>query len=220
MRYGNLFQLLAIITLFSLTIFDYRQSKDHVQEVIYRLRVQKSFSNRQSFEYEYGKDYKKVIKEKIEENNKLLLTLWNHMMYKFLVVIILALISIFHFIKYFYVDYDVDHEHLPMNRYDAYTWFLNFLFFAFVSVWYAYFSKGYEGAGIGYVLGILCATKCLWHISKMIQMLKIRKLTGLRLAEIGIATLIYFHLIGFVFLYYVTMFLKLPMILDILKDRT
>lgn len=225
MRYGNLLQLLAIITLFALSIFEYRQSKAHTEEVIYRLRVQKSFSNRQSFESEYGKDYKKVIKEKMEENKQLLLTHWNHMMYKILVVIVLTLISVFHFIKFFYLDADADQETLIMHRYDASTWFLNFLFFAFVSAWYAYFSKGYEGAALGFLLGLLCAVKSLSYISGIIQKLQIKKLVPIRIAEIGMAALIYIHLISFgslVLLCYISVIfnIPLPQLIDLLRDHT
>jgi hypothetical protein len=219
MRYGNLLQLLAIITLFALTIFEYQRAKNHTEEIIYRLKVQKSFSGRQSFASEYGPDYKKVIPAKIEENRQHLLTLWNEMMYKFLAVIVLTLISVFHFIRYFYIWNTDEDERLRLHQYDASTWFLNFLFFAFVSLWYAYFSGGSAGATIGYILGILCATKCLWHVSVVVQSRQIKKLKGIRIVEIGIATLIYFHLIGFVFIYYATMFLKLPMLLDLLRGK-
>ncbi len=217
MKYENLLQVLAILTLSVLTAFEYRTSKENTEAKLYQLRVDKSFMNRHDFTDEYGPDYKNTIKQEIEKHTLILQTHWSHMQYKYVVIMVLALISVFHFIRYFYVPYDTEFEHVPMVKYDAATWFLNFLFFAFVSLWYAYFSNGYAGAIIGYVLGLLCATKCLWHISTVIQALKIKKLTGLRVAEIGIGILIYFHLVGFVLFYYVMMIAGMPTIINIIK---
>jgi hypothetical protein len=217
MRYGNFLQVLAIIILTVLTAFEYRTSREYTEAKLYQLRVDRSYSGRYDLSEVYGRNVKAEIDKQMEQHKTSGQRHWDHMQYKLIVVLVLALVSIFHFIRYFYVPYDLNHEHLPMEKYDATTWFLNFLYFAFVSVWYAYFSNGEEGAVIGYVLGVLCATKCLWHISTVIQTQQIKKLTGIRVAEIGIATLIYFHLIGFVVFYYVIMMMGLPAIINILK---
>jgi hypothetical protein len=217
MRLGNFLQVIAILTLAVLSAFEYRTSTERTENEIYQLRVMKSFSSRKSFANEFGPDYKNVIKQKIVEEQQQLFTHRTHLMYKVIFIIVLALVSIYHFMRYFQIDYDLEHESLPDERYDASTWFLNFLFFAIVSVWYAYFSGGEEVSLIGYILGILCATKCLWHVSKVIRILRIRKLTGIRLAEIGLASLIYFHLIGFVILYYTILLRGLPFIIETMK---
>jgi hypothetical protein len=217
MKYGNFLQLLAIITLIVLTAFEYRTSKKNTEAKLYQLRVQKSYINRNDYSHEYGPDYNNMIKKEIVNHTQLLQTHLDFMKYKIIAIMVLALISVFHFIRYFYVPYDTEHEELPMVKYDASTWFLNFVFFGIVSIWYAYFSNGYAGAIIGYILGLLCATKCLWHVSRVIQTLNIKKLTGIRVAEISIATLIYFHLIGFIIFYYGMMLAGLPAIINIMK---
>jgi hypothetical protein len=217
MRYGNFLQVLAIIVLVVLTAYEYRTSCENTETKLYQLKVDRSYSGRYDLTPVYGSNVKGEIDTRIAYHKERVQLHWDHMQYKLLVIMALALVSIFHFIRYFYVPYDLEHEHLPMAKYDAFTWFLNFLFFAFVSIWYAYFSNGEEGALIGYVLGLLCATKCLWHLSEVIQTQGIKKLTGIRVAEIGIATLIYFHLIGFVVCYYMLMMMGLPAIINILR---
>lgn len=217
MKYGNFLQLIAIITLTVLTSYEYRQSMEGTEAKLYQLRVDKSYSRRYDLTRIYGPNVQKEITNLMERNKEQLHLHWQHLQYKFIFVLVLALIAVFHFIRYFYVPYDTEMEELPMAKYDAATWLLNFLFFAIVSVWYWYFSDGTTGAIIGYVLGLLCATKCLWHISIVVQTQSIKKLTGIRVAEIGIATLIYFHLIGFIVVYYSIMLMGMPALLNILK---
>lgn len=217
MKYGNFLQLLAIITLIVLTSYEYRQSMEGTEAKLYQLRVDKSYSRRYDLTEVYGPNVQKEITNRVDQNKEQLHQHWQSLQYKLIFVLVLALVSIFHFIRYFYVPYDTEMEELPMYKYDASTWLLNFLFFAIVSVWYWYFSNGTTGAAIGYALGLLCATKCLWHISKVVQTLQIKKLSGIRVAEIGIATLIYFHLIGFVIVYYGVMLMGMPALLTIIK---
>jgi hypothetical protein len=217
MKYGNFLQLLAIITLTVLTSYEYRQSMEGTEAKLYQLRVDKSYSRRYDLRGTYGPNVQKEITNLMDRNKEQLHLHWQHLQYKFIFVLVLALVSVFHFIRYFYVPYDTEMEELPMAKYDAATWLLNFLFFAIVSIWYWYFSDGTTGAVIGYGLGLLCATKCLWHISIVIQTQNIKKLTGIRVAEIGIATLIYFHLIGFIVVYYGIMLMGMPALLNILK---
>ncbi len=214
MRLGNFLQVIVILTLVVLSAFEYRRALEHTENEIYQLRVIKSRMSRQSFAAEFGPDYKNVIKQKIADEQVKRFEHRTHLMYKVIFILILALVSVFHFIRYFHIDYDLEHEHLPDERYDASTWFINFLFFAIVSVWYFYFNGGYEIAIAGYILGILCATKCLAHLSKVIRTLRIQKLTGIRVTEIALSLLIYFHIIGFVILYYGTMLMKLPLLLQ------
>lgn len=217
MRIANFLQVFAILTLVVLSTFEYRRSVENSENEIYQLRVIKSRSSRKSYAHQFGPDYKNVIKQMMEDEQQKMLTHRTHLMYKIIFIIVLGLVTVFHFVRYFHIDYDLEHEHLPEERYDALTWFINFIFFAIVSLWYAYFSGGYEVSIAGYILGILCATKCLWHLSKVIRTLNIKKLTGIRVAEIALSTLIYFHLIGFVIIYYGTLLFKIPMLLEVLK---
>lgn len=218
MRLGNFIQAAVVLVLFTLTAFEYKRSKEWTEEEIYALRVEKSYSSRTDFTYKYGPDFKNVIKQKLETTKLDLNKHYNTMLYKALFIIVLALVSIFHFIRYFYTDYDLEYEHLPLEKYDALSWFLNFVFCGIAAIWYLYFSNGGAGAVIGYILAILCAVRCLWHISNVIQIKQIRKLKGIRIAEIAVATLIYFHLLGFVFVYYLMMIVGLPAIQELLGN--
>jgi hypothetical protein len=207
MRYGNLLQLLAIIALFTLTIFQYNTAKQHTDEVIQRLRLQKSLVNRQSFEEEYGPNYKVVIKEEMERNKQLLTTHWNMMMFKVIGIVVLVLISLLHFIKYFYLDYG-DDERLTLRQYDAFTWFINYAFFAVTAGWIAYFGKQIIPAVITYLAGILWAVISLWNISEIVQKQKLRKLVPATTSETVLGAFIFLHpvflYIGFI-IYVVTM---------------
>lgn len=202
MRLGNFLQVIAIITLSVLSSFEYRRSMEASANEIYQLRGQKSRVSRSAYQEMYGPAEKYRFANLIEEAEVRMHGHWNVLLIKIVVVMVLALISVFHFIFYFHTDYDLEHEHLPMERYDARTWFLNFGYFAFVSIWYYYFSNGGAGAAIGYVLGLLCAVKCLWHITNVVRTLRIKKLKPIRWVEIALASLVYVHLIVIVFTYY------------------
>lgn len=202
MRLGNFLQVIAIITLSVLSSFEYRRAMEASADEIYQLRALKSRVSRSAYQEIYGSSAKFKVAAQIQEAEVHMHGHWNVMLVKIIVVMVLALISVFHFISYFHTDYDLEHEHLPLERYDARTWFLNFFYFAFVSVWYYYFSNGGAGAAIGYVLGLLCAVKCLWHITNVIRTLRIKKLKPIRWAEIALASLVYVHLLAIVFGYY------------------
>lgn len=106
MRFANILQLLAIITLFTLTNVEYQQSKNAIVRELKYLRVQKSFQNRQSFEEEYGPNWKQVIKDKIEENKQLLSSVWDTAMKKIAFCCMMLLVSLIHIIRCFYIYYD------------------------------------------------------------------------------------------------------------------
>jgi len=209
MRPGNLLQLFAIITLFTLTIVQYNRAKTRTDDEIYRLRVQKSLMNRQSFAYEYGSDYKKDIRKRLEEERAKLGTVWTEMMFKCIAVIVLALFAVFHFIRYFYIEFEEGQEKLRLYQYDAFTWFFNYAFFAIVAFWFGWFSNDPLTGWIIYAFGVVWALVSLWYISTIVQAKKIKKLVTIRVFETLLGSFIFFQSLGLIITAYTALLMML-----------
>jgi hypothetical protein len=197
MRFANILQLLAIITLFTLTNVEYQQSKNAIVRELKYLRVQKSFQNRQSFEEEYGSNWKQVIKDKIEENKQLLNSVWDVAMTKIAVCCVMLLVSLIHIIRYFYIYYDDEDTNSEISlRYDLFTWTLNASFFSITAGWAYYFNQSNSLVAIAYLLALGSITIALDFVTKYLWNKQQSTFSGLRFFQYTLAILLYFQLMS------------------------
>jgi hypothetical protein len=216
MRHGNFVQALAIALLFVLVSFQYNEAMHDTQDEIYYLRAQKSRVSRSEYTSRFGTQHKQELElEKAYQKPEQHRTI---MMYQMMGIMALALFSVFHFIRYFYTDYDVEIEPLPLARYDCATWFYNFLYFSIITIWIVLYSSEPTGAVIAYISAMLCCVKCLWHVSYVVKLKHMLKLNTWRVAEITMASIVYFHVVGFALMYYAIMLMGLPAFIQIIRE--
>jgi hypothetical protein len=196
MRLGNLLHFFVIIVLLRFINVEYQHSKNVIERELQYLRVQKSYQNRQSFESEYGPNWKQVIVQKTEENKQLLITLWNTTMYKILGVCVLLAISVIHIIRYFYIHYDDDNEWGTITRYDLQTWLINFCFLWIITGWCWVINQSVPIIIIGYVFALLSLTYSVELLSRDIWKKQLAKFTFLRFSQYFLGILLYLHLVG------------------------
>lgn len=216
MNLGNLLQALALMALCIFTHSEYQNRRTLLENNIQALRVQKSFSGRQSFEYLYGPDWKNVIKQKLQENKDELAVNWNSTTKKIILILVLGCISAFHFIRYFYIDFEEDETYLREHyKYDAATWFINFIFFAITAAWALYFTRSIPLFSLGYVIAIFSLMGSLACITRLVEQKKPATFNRVKVMQLTVSVILYFHIIAFVVAYYGVFVLRIPVLTDL-----
>lgn len=211
MNWGSIFQLFVIMVLSFSTYAEFKGEEEYINSELHYLRVQKSYQQLANFEKEYGKEWKKVIKDKTEAFKKDKLANWNKMVYKSLFVVFLALVSIFYAIRYFYLNQNLDEDSDVVTlKYNTTGWAINFVYLLTCSGWLYYFSNNIDGSLIIYGLAVVNLMLAIIDLSKIFQLKKGVAKTAKTITTI-LCIILYYHFIAIAVIQY------MPAILSVIE---
>lgn len=211
MNWGSIFQLFVILVLSFSTYAEFKGEEEYINSELHYLRVQKSYQQLANFEREYGKEWKKVIKDKTEAFKKQKLANWNKMVYKSLFIVLLAMLSIFYAIRYFYLNQNLDEDSDVVTlKYNTTGWAMNFVYLLTCSGWLYYFSNNIDGSLIIYGLAVVNLMLSIIDLSKIFQLQKGVAKTARAITTI-LCVILYYHFIAIAVIKY------MPTILSVIE---
>jgi hypothetical protein len=175
--------------------------------------VAKSHTSRFAGKTERGREEVKRLKQEMEDVKAEYVFFSGLTGYKALVILVLFLMALWQFARYFKIDFDDANDIVVNSDYQRKTWLLNFLLFFVIAVWSLYFRQNYVIAVLSYLVAIGSLVRSLMLATEL--RLISRNTEGSRTFKtvtLVTAVILYFNLLLIGGIYYSSMFAQTSLI--------
>jgi hypothetical protein len=213
MKPANFLHLFAIILLTCFAYTEHNNLNANYQQHVYDLRVAKSHTSRFAGKTERGREEVKRLKQEMEDVKAEYVFFSGLTGYKALVILVLFLMALWQFARYFKIDFDDANDIVVNSDYQRKTWLLNFLLFFVIAVWSLYFRQNYVIAVLSYLVAIGSLVRSLMLATEL--RLISRNTEGSRTFKtvtLVTAVILYFNLLLIGGIYYSSMFAQTSLI--------
>lgn len=202
MKPANFVHLFVLILLLSFTANEHSAYMDRLEAKNYAQRVELSRLQRYSAKTEEGKARIKELKAQMAEKKNIAATNHRITTYKVLAILLLFLIALYQFMRYFKIDFKDPDDLLVAINYQRKTWLLAFAMFMVTSFWCFYFRLTEEWAAISYLAGVGCLVRSLMLATELRLITKKQGNKAFVFTTTITAVMLYFNLLIFGLMYY------------------